>query len=339
MDEADGNGWHLLPSFKNFAYKAAECSGSAGCSDYLAADNSDYLAVDNSDYLAADNSDYLAVDNSDCSAAAESSASSLHSEAPAASLLFSLTVDQALQPVKECQLVRDFDTGNGHTLVSQLPDGGYQYVIRDVFGHSCCLLVCDARFSECRCALKGNDRMRTFGLNNALMLLTAFAGSYHRMVLMHASCVRYGQYAYPFIAESGTGKSTHTSLWLKHIEGAELLNDDNPIVRILDDGTPMLYGSPWSGKTPCYRNIKAPLGAVVSIERAPANRIEKNGAIEAFASLLPACSSMMWDEHIYPQMCDVISHIIETTPVYTLYCLPDEEAARLSFSTITSLQR
>lgn len=278
MDEADGNGWHLLSSFKNFA-----CT----------------------------------------------------SEAPAASLLFSLTVENELQLVKACQLVRDFDTGNGHTLVYKLSDGGYQYVIRDVFGNSCCLLICNERFSECRCALKGSEGMRTFGLNNALMLLMAFAGAYHQLLLIHASCVRYGQHAYPFIAESGTGKSTHTSLWLKHIEGAELLNDDNPIIRIMDDGTPMVYGSPWSGKTPCYRNVKAPLGAVVRIERAPANRIERQSPVEGFASLLPACSSMIWDERIYRQIGDVITHILETTSVYTLYCLPDEEAARLSCSTIT----
>ena len=185
-----------------------------------------------------------------------------------ADLFFTLTVDDTIRPVKDRRLVRKFDTGNGDTVVYQLPDGGYQYIIRDVYDRDCCLLVCNSDFTDCRCALNGNWVMRSFGLNDALMLIYAFAGSFHETMLIHASTIRLGDWGYPFIAKSGTGKSTHSSLWLKHIEGCDLMNDDNPVVRIID-GTPFIYGSPWSGKTPCYRNIKARLGAVTRIDRAP----------------------------------------------------------------------
>lgn len=246
-------------------------------------------------------------------------------------LLFTLTVDDKLKPAEGRSLVRNFDTGNGDTLVYQLPDGGYQYDIRDIRDRDCCLLITNEQFSECRCALNGDWTMRSFGLNDALMLIFAFAGSHHQTMLIHASCVMMGDTAYPFIAKSGTGKSTHTSLWLKHIEGAELLNDDNPIIRILNDGQPYIYGSPWSGKTPCYRNRRARLGAVTRIERAPQNSIERLGTVQAFASILPACSSMKWDNVIYDNLCNAVTRILETTPVYTLYCRPDEEAARVSY--------
>ena len=253
---------------------------------------------------------------------------------PPEDLLFTLTVDDSLRPAKDRKLVRSFDTGNGDTLVYQLPDGGYQYIIRDIHDRDCCLLIANERFTECQCALNGDWTMRSFGLNDALMLVFAFAGSYHQTLLIHASCIMRGDTAYPFIAPSGTGKSTHTALWLKHIEGCELLNDDNPIVRVLDDGKPYIYGSPWSGKTPCYRNLVAKLGAVTRIERAPQNSIEKLAPVQAFASLLPACSSMKWDSKIYNNICDTVTRVIETTPIYTLHCLPDEEAARLSFATL-----
>ena len=59
----------------------------------------------------------------------------------------------------------------------------------------------------------------------------------------------------------------------------------NPIVRVID-GKPYIYGSPWSGKTPCYRNIKAELGSISRIDRAKENSVEQMDAIEAFASLL-----------------------------------------------------
>jgi len=253
---------------------------------------------------------------------------------PPEDLLFTLTVDDSLRPAKDRKLVRSFDTGNGDTLVYQLPDGGYQYIIRDIHDRDCCLLIANERFTECQCALNGDWTMRSFGLNDALMLVFAFAGSYHQTLLIHASCIMFNGKGYPFIAESGTGKSTHTSLWLKHIEGAELLNDDNPIVRITDDGQPRIYGSPWSGKTPCYRNRSVLLGAVTRIERAPKNSIEQFGPVHAFASLLPACSSMKWDTKIYDNLCNTVTRIIETTPIYTLYCLPDKEAAEVSYATL-----
>lgn len=246
---------------------------------------------------------------------------------------FALTVDDTLRPRKERKLIRKFDTGNGDTLVFVLPDGGYMYIVRDIRNRDCCLLITNKDFSECQCALNGDWVMRSFGLNDALMLIFAFAGSYHQTLLMHASCIKYGDYGFPFTAKSGTGKSTHTSLWLKHIEGCELLNDDNPAIRI-KDGIPYIYGTPWSGKTPCYRNVRTKLGAVIRIERAPENSIEKLKTVPAFASLLPACSSMKWDSPIYNNICDAVTRIIETTPVYTLHCLPDEEAARLSFTTL-----
>lgn len=103
--------------------------------------------------------------------------------------------------------------------------------------------------------------MRKFGLNNALMLIFAFAGSKIETLLLHASLVRQNGYGYAFIAKSGTGKSTQVSMWLRYLSGCDLMNDDNPILRIIDD-TPYIYGSPWSGKTPCYRNVKAKLGAI-----------------------------------------------------------------------------
>jgi hypothetical protein len=250
-----------------------------------------------------------------------------------AQLLFTLTIDDTIRPVKEKTLVRKFDTGNGDTVVYTLPDGGYQFIIRDTADRDCCLLICNRDFSQCRCALKGDYVMRSFGLNDALMLVYAFAGSFRQTLLIHASCILYDGRGYPFIAQSGTGKSTHSSLWMKHIEGAQLMNDDNPIVRIIA-GQPRIYGSPWSGKTPCYRNIEAPLGAVTRIERATRNSIERQPPVLAFASLLPACSTMKWDNAIYDNLCNAVSRIVETTPVYTLYCLPDEEAARLCHSTI-----
>ena len=251
-------------------------------------------------------------------------------------LFFRLTVDDTLRPIpkERRERIRDFDTGNGHTLVDQVDDGGYQYIIKDINGADCCLLLANKDFSDCKCALNGNYNMRTFGLNNALMLIFAFAGSFHNTLLIHASLVRQNGYGYAFIAKSGTGKSTQVSLWLRHIPGCDLMNDDNPIIRIID-GEPFIYGGPWSGKTPCYRNVKARLGAITRIDRAEENSIEKLPPIEAFASFLPSCSSMKWDGEIFNNICNTVTKVVETTGIYTLHCLPNKEAAILCNTTIS----
>ena len=73
---------------------------------------------------------------------------------------------------------------------------------------------------------------------------------------------------------------------------------------------------------------------MVQIDRAPANSIERLGPVQALAVLLPACSSMKWDSTIYNNLCDTLTIIISTTPIYTLHCLPDEAAAKLCQTTI-----
>ena len=177
--------------------------------------------------------------------------------------------------------------------------------------------------------------MQSFGLNNALMLTMAFAGSKRDTVLIHASLVRNNNYGYAFIAKSGTGKSTHVSLWLRFISDCDLMNDDNPIIRLIN-GTPYIYGSPWSGKTPCYRKVKAHLGAITQIARARENSIERLSVVNAFATLLPSCSSMKWDADIFNHICSIVSDIMAKTPIYTLHCRADRHAAELCHQTIAA---
>ncbi len=249
--------------------------------------------------------------------------------------LFQLTVDDTLSPIprERRKRIRRFETGNGDTIVDRIDNGGYQFIIKDINGRDCCLLETNKDFTDCKCALNGNMNMRSIGLNTALMITYAFAAANKDTLLIHASLVRCDGYGYAFIAKSGTGKSTQVSMWLRYIPGCDLMNDDNPIVRIIN-GKPYIYGGPWSGKTPCYRNTLAPLGAITRIDRAKVNSVDKLNPIEAFASLLPSCSSMKWDIDIYNCICDTITKIVETTNIYTLHCLPDKESAEICHKTI-----
>ncbi len=86
-------------------------------------------------------------------------------------------------------------------------------------------------------------------------------------LVFHSSTIDYNGKGILFSADSGTGKSTHTGLWLKYYPNqTKIINDDSPLIRLVD-GKPYVFGTPWSGKTDINDNVKAPLSAIVFLKR------------------------------------------------------------------------
>lgn len=153
-------------------------------------------------------------------------------------------------------------------------------------------------------------------------------------IAIHTSVIRYKGRTVLFLGESGTGKSTHTRLWREHIEGAVLLNDDSPILRIVD-GKPWMFGSPWSGKTPCYKAESYPLAACVRLSQAPYNKIRRLNIAQGYAAIHPSCPpDFAYDDALYDCISETLGHVLEQVPIYHLECLPDAAAARLSCKTV-----
>ena len=177
-------------------------------------------------------------------------------------------------------------------------------------------------------------RYRKLAIDNALMILYALSTAELGVALFHSSTVSFGDKAYMFLGVSGTGKSTHSSLWLKYIEGTELLNDDNPVVRVSDNGNATVYGSPWSGKTPCYRNLSYPLGGIVLLSQAPYNNIHRLQGIHAYVALVPSISGKRWDKRIADGLHNTENALAMNVPTWHLECLPDEAAAQLCHKNI-----
>ena len=249
-------------------------------------------------------------------------------------LLFTLTVDDSFRFSERGEEIGQFDCGGCNHGVYCTGNVEYQYEISDIQGSLCSYMQASQDFKECTVALMGKTwSQRNYGLNNAIMMAYAFASADKYTMLMHASVIRHQGKGYLMTAPSGTGKSTHTRLWYDNIPGCDLMNDDNPVVRIVG-GEPIVYGSPWSGKTPCYRNIQAPVGGIVRIQQRPENSIRKLSTLEAFSNLLPAISNMKWDKRVYNGVCDGISELIRLCGMYELGCLPDAAAAHLCHDTI-----
>lgn len=180
-----------------------------------------------------------------------------------------------------------------------------------------------------------SPQRKNFAINNTLMLLYAISTACRNTLLIHASVVACKGKAYVFLGKSGTGKSTHSKLWLQYIEDTHLLNDDNPVIRIHEEEI-IVYGTPWSGKTPCYRNESMPLGGIVRLSQYPENEIERLSGAAAYAAVAPSASAIRWKREYADGLHTTLSKLASSAGIYHLKCRPDEEAARMCHQTISS---
>ena len=152
-------------------------------------------------------------------------------------------------------------------------------------------------------------------------------------MMLHASAVVVDEHAYLFSAPSGTGKSTHTALWLQKFgSDAYLLNDDKPALRVFPDGV-YAYGTPFSGKYDLSVNVRVPLRGIAFIERSETNRMERMTGRDALYALLNQTIRPR-NVQLYTNLLHVVQVITQTIPIYKLYCNMDPQAAELSYETM-----
>ena len=240
--------------------------------------------------------------------------------------LFEL-VEYASLPAREADVLLDEDSNDmGHTLLYRTPSG---YRIELDYDNGLPHVVeFDEAVADVRAFIRWDDRFAKTALSSMLRIVFAQAILPHGAVSVHASVVVNDGKGFLFMGKSGTGKSTHSRLWLNHIEGSWLLNDDNPIVRVTGDEV-VVYGSPWSGKTHCYRNESAPVAGIVRLKQAPRNRFRVCEDIAAFSAVLPGCSVLRQDTRLHEALCETLAELTERTLVGELECLPDREAAEV----------
>ena len=149
--------------------------------------------------------------------------------------------------------------------------------------------------------------------------------------LFHSAVIEYKGDGFAFAAKSGTGKSTHISLWRKRF-GSEVhvVNGDKPIMRFVGDKL-YAYGTPWCGKEGWQNNTSVPLKALCFVERSENNRIRRIGADEAvmlmFHQILTP-DDMETVDALFPLLDKTLREI----PCYLLGCNISEEAAEVAYN-------
>lgn len=157
----------------------------------------------------------------------------------------------------------------------------------------------------------------------------------HNGMMLHSSCVEKDGFAYLFSARSGTGKSTHTHLWLKNLEGTRIINDDKPAL-VYDNGKWYACGTPFSGKTDENIDVKIPVRAITFLHRSDKNTVKRIPPFQA-VSLLLEQTIKPGDRSLAENMLELADLLLREVPVFSLGCNLQDDAAIIAYNEIERL--
>lgn len=182
-------------------------------------------------------------------------------------------------------------------------------------------------------ALKANNPALT---EDDCEIITTAESFYNQLIphggfMLHASAVVLDNRAYLFSAPSGTGKSTHTSQWLKLFPDAKILNDDKPAI-MLDGLT--ACGTPWSGKSDLNLNLNVPLQGICVLGRSERNFIQPLPADETIFALLNQ-TLRPTDESRMDALLSHIDRVVSSVKMWRMGCNISLEAAQTAFDAMS----
>lgn len=148
-------------------------------------------------------------------------------------------------------------------------------------------------------------------------------------IVFHGSVVALNGKAYLFTAPSGTGKTTHTRLWLEQLPEAYVLNGDKPFLKATTGEKVLACGGPWRGKEKYGCNETLPLEAICLLERSAENHIEAISPREAMNTLIRQ-SNIPEGPNAMIQALQIIDRISRNVRLYRLGCNMNPEAAQIS---------
>ena len=154
-------------------------------------------------------------------------------------------------------------------------------------------------------------------------------------ILLHSSCVVVDDKAYAFSADSGTGKSTHTELWLKHFgDRAYILNDDKPAIRLID-GRVYACGTPWSGKYDYSVPKNVELAGICFLERSEENWIRKADTGRAVFNIFSQTVRKLNRDKM-DNLFDVLEELFAKVPLFEMGCNISDDAVVMSYNAMST---
>jgi len=134
-------------------------------------------------------------------------------------------------------------------------------------------------------------------------------------IILHGSGIILKEKGYLFVGHSDAGKTTLVKIFHHH---AKILNDDRMIVR-KEDGRFYLYGTPWHGELSLVAPNRVPLKAILFLNQAKGNRIERTEGLEAFKRLYGCTIKPLVTERWAKNALDICQALSREAAYYDLY--------------------
>lgn len=152
--------------------------------------------------------------------------------------------------------------------------------------------------------------------------------------LFHGSALAMDGNGYLFTAPSGTGKSTHASLWRQVFgDAVTMVNDDKPLIHATENGI-YICGSPWDGKHALSTNIQVPLKGICLLSRGKENSISPISPALAYSTLLGQTLRPR-DPILMKKTLTLLDRMMAQVPLYALTCNISPEAALVAHRGLT----
>lgn len=172
--------------------------------------------------------------------------------------------------------------------------------------------------------------------NNAAFRVLAEKIPKHDAFVLHSACFDVDGTGVAFAAHSGTGKTTHMSLWQKLLgEKMVIVNGDKPIVRFFEDEPkqPYAYGTPWNGKERFGCNMRTPLKHICFIERSETNYVEKVDK-KAVVDRVFKQVYMPKDPQSMMKTMQLIDRLVTCCDLWIIHCNMEDDAAKVAYGAI-----
>ena len=148
--------------------------------------------------------------------------------------------------------------------------------------------------------------------------------------LFHGSAISVDGEGYLFTAKSGTGKSTHTTIWSRLLKQRfQYVNDDKPLLWVKDDQI-IVCGTPWDGKHRLSSNIMVPLKALVILERGENNEITPVDPAAALPMLIQQ-SYRPKDPIAVTKTLQLLQKTMKTVRIFHLKCTISGQAVKVAY--------
>lgn len=195
------------------------------------------------------------------------------------------------------------------------------------------LLSVNPDWSEAAVTLLGREN--ELDLSRVLNALLMSHLSTRGALLMHASLIDVKGRGILFLGSSGIGKTTQAELWMRYA-GAEIVNGDMVYVKREQEQF-LGCGSPWHGSSEYCLNRQVPLAGMVVLGQSRENAIRRLTDMEMITAVMSNVFFPKWYREGYEAVCDTLDALLQTVPVFELFCRPDEDAVRMTEEMILNI--